>query len=101
MDNSLEEKIDALNELLIAEMGEWERLGVDPATAITINVFMLDSYVMALCMYLGELGVIDTQEFTLRFKVKMYENLQLHRVNVEKIIRQSKIIRPDNGRLIQ
>jgi hypothetical protein len=100
MDNSLTEQIDDLNILILAEMECWDKIKTDPAEVVNINTLMLDTYVFALSEYLMELGLIDKDEFTVRFKTRLLETLKFHRKNVEDILTQQQIVIPRfNGKL--
>jgi hypothetical protein len=81
-------------------MENWNKIKVDPAQTVNINTFMLDSYVFALGEYLVEMELIDKDQFTVRFKTKLLENLKFHRKNVEDLITQSQIVVPKfNGKI--
>jgi hypothetical protein len=99
--DSIEAQIDEANSQILEEMEHWNELKVDPAEVVNINTVMLDAYAFALGSYLEELGVIDGKEFTLRFKVRLLENLRFHRGNVTPMVQEARrnaILRPNNRR---
>jgi hypothetical protein len=102
LDDLLKAEIDAANASILEEMKHWDELKVDPSEIVNINTVMLDAYAFALGSYLEELGVIDGQVFTLKFKQKLLENLKFHRENVTPMVQEARrnaILRPNHRRL--
>lgn len=98
MSEETQERIEKLNEQLMEELAEWEKLGVDPNQAILFNPAKNDIWLQSLTHFLCEKGVIEEDEFIIYFKERMLRDfIHIRTTEVEPAIARSKIHIPSDG----
>lgn len=86
-----EEQIIELNRKFEEEMGEWEKIGVDPNTVINFNPFRIDTWVQALTLFLTEKEIIVENEFVVFLKNKQIETLGEMRIKITEAMRKARL----------
>ena len=67
--------IEEYQALMQAELEEWQKLGTDPARAVIINTFTLDSYFFALRDLLIEKGIFTKEEADKAYYKNVLKNM--------------------------
>lgn len=96
MSEETQERIEKLNEQLMEELAEWEKLGVDPNQVILFNPAKNDIWLTSLTQFLAEKGIIDEDEFVIYFKERMLADfIHIRTTEVEPAVARSKIHVPN------
>jgi len=88
-EETMDEKIAAINEKLKHEVSMWELGGIDPAN-ITINAFLQDVWIFALRDFMVEKGLIDEKEMLLFYKERLLGKLQEFRPMALNAVQEAK-----------
>lgn len=85
-------QIEELNEKFQAEMKAWEDMGVeDPNMAIAFNPMQMNMWVKSLTQFLVDKGIIDEDEWIIKFKTHFIESLQEARAEIEPEMRKMRL----------